>query len=376
MERIYFDNAATTCLAPEVLDAMMPFYTGYYGNPSSIHEEGRRARLAIETARKDVASLLGAKPGEIFFTSGGTESNNLAIRATVRDMHINHIITSRTEHHSVLNTVRDLHTRGQVSLSYVGLKNDGSIDLLDLDKLLEKGHGRMLVTLMHANNETGSMIDLELTGEMCRRYKAVFHSDTVQTIGHFDFDLADSKVDMLSASGHKFHGPKGTGILYIREGLEIKSITTGGGQERGVRAGTENVAGIAGFAKALDLAIGGMVTDRMHITLLKERLQAVLLKYGVHVNGSVYTDNLYTILNAAFPNNEQTESLLMELDMAGIAASGGSACSAGKGGSHVMEAIGASHNNNIRFSFSRYNTIKEVMALEAVLKHCLVNEFA
>lgn len=371
MNRIYLDNAATTKLAPEVLEKMLPYLTANFGNASSTHNEGRIAKLAIETARKSVAANVGAKPSSVFFTSGGTEGNNIAIRGLVRDHMISNIITSRTEHQSVLATVRDLHHRGQIKLSYVAVGDDGSIDLVDLGRLLEKEHGRTLVTLMYANNEMGALLKMQLAGGICKRHKAYFHSDCVQALGHYNFSLSQMPVDVITASGHKFHGPKGSGIIYVREGLEIRSVFTGGGQEKNVRPGTENVANIVGFAEALQLATIGMPADSYHINELKFRLITILQKLGIQCNADV-TDSLYTIVSAAFPKNEQTETLLMDLDMAGISASGGSACSAGKEGSHVMEAIGASKTNNIRFSFSKYNTLEELDRVEAVLKHCLI----
>lgn len=373
MERIYLDNAATTRLAPEVLDKMMPWLTAQYGNASSTHYEGRAARFAIESARKSVAAHIGCSPASVFFTSGGTEGNNIAIRSFVHNYRISNIITSRTEHPSVLSTVRDLQHRGQVKLSYVGLREDGSVDLCDLDRLLEAEHGRTLVTLMFANNEIGALLNLHTAGEICRRHKAFFHSDCVQGVGHYAFNLRETPVDVITASGHKFHGPKGSGILYVREGMELRGAFTGGGQERSVRPGTENVSGIVGFAEALSIAFRNMAEDSYRINEIKFRMVTALRKLGVDFNGNV-TNGLYTVLSAAFPKNEMTEGLLLQLDIAGIAASGGSACSAGKGGSHVMEAIGAVGSENIRFSFSKYNTVEEIERVEAILQKCLVSE--
>ncbi len=369
---VYFDNAATTPIDPQVLEAMLPYLSGQYGNPSSTHGAGRMARLAVETARKKIASILNCKPQSIIFTSGGTESANMALRSAVAGVRLSNVITARTEHPCVLQTARNLHFRGQASLNYVHLNKEGEVQLTDLDHLLENTHGRSLVTLMHANNEMGAMLDLSLAQEICQRHKAVFFSDTVQTIGHYPFDLSQNGPDMISASAHKFHGPKGVGFLYIRHGLPIQSLLTGGGQEVGLRAGTENVASIVGMAKALEIASERYASDAMHISLMRFAIMEKLLSLGARINGPDNDDSLYTVLNARFPKNEATENLLLELDMAGVAASGGSACSAGKGGSHVMEAIGASDCINIRFSFSRYNTMEEVSKVSRLLEELLI----
>lgn len=368
MERIYLDNAATTKIDPQVLEAMLPYLANLYGNASSTHEEGRKARLAVETARQKTAQLLGAHHREIYFTSGGTESNNIALRSAVRDLGVTHIITSKLEHHAVLNTIMDLQKREKIVVSYVVLKVDGSIDLNDLERLVKHSDGKLMVSLMHANNEIGNILDIDEVADICHTFGAIFHSDTVQTVGHYYFDLKRTKVDLLSASSHKFHGPKGTGILYASTGLGIKSITTGGSQENGIRAGTENVAGIVGFAKALELATERMVADRTHISKLKNQLINELAKLDVKINGAKGDKSLYTVVNAAIPSDRQTETLLLDLDIAGIAASGGSACSAGKGGSHVIGAIGKEKYNNIRFSFSRFNTLEEINAVGKVLQ--------
>ncbi len=249
--RIYFDNAATTSLDPLVLEAMMPYLTEKFGNPSSIYSYGRETRLAIETARKSVAKILNAHPAEIFFTSGGTESSNTAINAAVHDLGCRHIISSPIEHHATLHTVENLYHRGEVALSYVKLLPNGHVDLEDLEQLLAGSEEKCLVTLMHANNEVGNILDIHAVGEICKRYGAIFHSDTVQTVGHFPFDLRNTPVHFITGAGHKFHGPKGVGILYVNENVKIKPHIHGGSQERNMRAGTENLYGIVGFAKAL-----------------------------------------------------------------------------------------------------------------------------
>ena len=254
MNRIYFDNAATTPLAREVLDAMLPYMTTQFGNPSAIYSYGRESRLAIETARKKVAKLLNANPGEIFFTSGGTESNNTAILSAIRDLGCKHIITSCIEHHAVLHTVEH-YGCGEVSYSFVDLLPDGHVDLEDLDRKLAAQKERCLVTLMHANNEIGNLLDIVTVGEICKKYNAIFHSDCVQTVGHYPIDLRNTAVHFISGAGHKFHGPKGCGILYVNDNIHVKPFIFGGGQERNMRAGTENLYGIVGFARALELAM-------------------------------------------------------------------------------------------------------------------------
>ncbi|HVG15658.1 MAG TPA: cysteine desulfurase family protein, partial [Chitinophagaceae bacterium] len=272
MERIYLDNAATTPLDKEVLDAMLPYLNTHFGNPSSIYSYGRETRLAIETARKSVAKILGAKPGEIFFTSGGTESNNTAITAAVRDLGCTHIITSAIEHHAVLHTVEHLQKSGVITLSYVELFENGGVNYDDLEKQLSelsKEGKKCLVSLMHANNEIGTLLDLAKAGAICEKYEALFHSDCVQTVGHYPIDLQGLNVQFISAAGHKFHGPKGVGVLYVKEGVQIQPFIFGGGQERNMRAGTENVYGIVGFAKALQIAERDYQKDSAYIKALK-----------------------------------------------------------------------------------------------------------
>jgi cysteine desulfurase len=375
MERIYFDNAATTALDPEVLDAMMPYLTEKFGNPSSIYSYGREARLAIETSRKTVARLLNAHPAEIFFTSGGTESSNTAISAAVHDLGCRHIITSAIEHHATLHTVEDLHARGHASVSYVRLLPDGHIDPENLEELLSRSEEKTLVTLLHANNEIGNILDIQAVGELCKMYGAIFHSDTVQTVGHFPFDLRNTPVHFITGAGHKFHGPKGSGLLYINENVRIKPLIHGGSQERNMRAGTENLYGIVGFAKALEMATANFEKDSSFIKGLKMYMMEQLKKYirGVSFNGDVLGRSLYTVLNVSFPKTEKSEMVLFNLDINGICASGGSACTSGADqGSHVIRAI----NNNpnqiaVRFSFCKKNTREEVDRVVAKLKEIL-----
>src|ERR1044071_764883 len=269
MSRIYFDNAATTSLDPQVLEAMMPYLTEKFGNPSSIYSYGRESRLAIENARKTVAKILNAHPAEIFFTSGGTESSNTAINAAIHDLGCKHIITSPIEHHATMHTVDHLYHLGEVAMSHVKLLPSGHIDMEDLEQLLANSQQKCLVTLMHANNEIGNMIDLHAVGNLCKMYGAIFHSDTVQTVGHFPFDLRTTPVHFITGAGHKFHGPKGVGLLYINENVKIKPYIHGGSQERNMRAGTENLYGIVGFAKALELATMHFKEESEYIGSLK-----------------------------------------------------------------------------------------------------------
>ena len=364
MSRIYFDNAATTSLDPQVLDAMMPYLTEKFGNPSSIYSYGRESRLAIENARKTVAKILNAHPAEIFFTSGGTESSNTAIRAAVRDLGCTRIITSQIEHHATSHTVEAMDHRDEVAVSYVKLTPNGHVDIEDLEKLLARSEEKCLVTLMHANNEIGNILDISQVGELCRLYNAYFHSDTVQTVGHFPFDLRNTPVHFITGAGHKFHGPKGVGILYINENVKIKPYINGGAQERNMRAGTENLYGIVGFAKALELATANFEEDSAFIGTLKYYMMDELKKNipGVSFNGDPLGRSLYTVLNVSFPKTEKSEMMLFNLDINNICASGGSACTSGAdAGSHVIRAI----NNNpnqvaVRFSFCKHNTKLEV----------------
>jgi cysteine desulfurase len=364
MKRIYFDNAATTSLDPQVLEAMMPYMTEKFGNPSSIYSYGRESRLAIENARKSVANILGAHPAEIFFTSGGTESSNTAITSAVRDLGCKRIISSPIEHHATLHTVEYIHQRGEAELSYVNILPNGHIDMAHLEKLLAASDEKCLVSVMHANNEIGNVTNIHAVGEICKKYNAVFHSDTVQTVGHFPFDLRNTPVHFITGAGHKFHGPKGVGILYINENIKIEPYIHGGAQERNMRAGTENLYGIVGFAKALEMATKEYESASEYIKGIKGYMMEQLSRHiqGVHFNGDPLGDSLYTVLSVSFPKTEKSEMLLFNLDIAGICSSGGSACSSGADlGSHVMRALNNDPNQvTVRFSFSKFNTREEV----------------
>jgi len=375
-QRIYFDNAATTALDPEVLEAMLPYLTDNFGNPSSIYSYGRETRLAIENARKGVAKHLGVKPGTVFFTSGGTESNNTAIAASIRDLGCNHIITSPIEHHAVLHTVEHYSRRGGVSTSFVGLTAEGAVDCHDLEKqLLELSSSgkKCLVTLMHANNEIGVLLPIKKVGEICKSYGAIFHSDCVQTVGHYHLNLSSIGVHFISAASHKFHGPKGVGILYVSEELSIQPFIFGGGQERNMRAGTENVYGIVGFARALEIAMRDYEAVSTYIKELRAYMKGELEKHFEEVSFNSPEDSLYTVLSVCFPKTERSDFLLMNLDINKICASGGSACSSGAdAGSHVMKALNKNDDHvTVRFSFSKYNTKEEIDKVVEKLKELM-----
>ncbi len=370
--RIYFDNAATTSLDPQVLETMMPYLTEKFGNPSSIYSYGRESRMAIETARKTVAKILNAHPAEIFFTSGGTESSNTAISCAIRDLGCKQIITSKIEHHAVTHTVEHIDNLDVAKVSYVKLLPNGHVDIDDLEKLLAAADEKVLVTLMHANNEIGNILDINAVGELCKLYGAIFHSDTVQTVGHFPFDLRNTPVHFITGAAHKFHGPKGVGILYINENVRIKPFVHGGGQERNMRAGTENLYGIVGFAKALEMATATHEEDMAYIGTLKYYMMDELKKHipGIAFNGDALGRCLYTVLSASFPKTEKSEMILFNLDINNICASGGSACTSGADqGSHVIRAINNNPNQvTVRFSFSKHNTKTEVDTVVEKLK--------
>lgn len=373
MERVYLDNAATTPLDPRVVEAMLPYMTTHFGNPSSIYSYGRETRMAIEKARKSVAAILGARPSEIFFTSGGTESSNTVIQAAIRDLNCTRIISSKIEHHATLHTIEHLQKTGAATVHYVDLLPNGHINLVHLEQLLSAPGGKCLVTLMHANNEIGNLLDIEAVGNLCEKYDALFHSDTVQTVGHYPFNLKESKVQFITGAGHKFHGPKGVGILYISDRVSIQPMLHGGSQERNMRAGTENVYGIIGFAKALELATEQYEADSNYIGGIKHYMMQQLKTHlpEVAFNGDPEGKSLYTVLSASFPKTNQSEMLLFNLDINHICASGGSACSSGANkGSHVIEAL-QQHSDErvtIRFSFSRHTSREEIDYTIEVLK--------
>ncbi|WP_020595496.1 cysteine desulfurase family protein [Spirosoma panaciterrae] len=364
---VYLDNAATTRLDPEVLEAMLPLMTEHFGNPSSIHSHGRTVRTAIEKARKSVASLLNTSPAEIFFTSGGTEADNTAIRSSIETYALKHAITSPLEHHAVLHTLQHLAEQGTIRLSLVNIDTKGHIDLDHLDQLL-RSNSRSLVSLMHGNNEIGNLLNLNRVGELCRQYDAIFHSDTVQTMGHFRHDLQQLPVDFIVGAGHKFHGPKGVGFLYVNaDRVKIHPFVYGGAQERNMRGGTENVYGIVGLAKALEIAYRDMEAHKQHIINLKrrmiERLRAQMPDVQFNGDSGDVDASLYTVLNVSLPVSDISDMLLFSLDIARISASGGSACSSGSNvGSHVLAALPGLNPDRgyVRFSFGKYNTAEEI----------------
>ncbi|HVD98548.1 MAG TPA: cysteine desulfurase family protein [Cytophagaceae bacterium] len=363
--RVYFDNAATTPLDPQVMEAMMPYFQQHYGNPSSIHTHGREARAALDKARKTVANYLHAATSEIFFTSGGTEADNTAIISAIRSNGIRHAITSPLEHHAVLHTLEAMQKAGEIRLSKLALKEKGELDLVHLEKLLEENPSSF-VSLMHGNNEIGNLLDIEAVAILCKQYGALFHSDTVQTMGHYSFDLQQNAPDFIAASAHKFHGPKGVGFLYINANTKIHPYLHGGGQERNMRGGTENVYGIVGLAKAMEIAYTTLEEQKRHILQLKSRMIAGLKENipGVKFNGlsEDLDKSLYTVLSVAIPDAGDDDMLIFNLDINKISASAGSACSSGTNiGSHVLQAIKADEAyGHIRFSFSKYNTVEEV----------------
>ncbi len=365
MSHIYLDNAATTPIDKAVIEAMIPMMEMNFGNPSSIHSHGRTVRSAIEKSRKTIAELLSTSPAEIFFTSGGTEADNTAIYGAIDTYKLTHAITSQVEHHAVLHTLEHLEKLGKIQLSFVNLDEKGNVDLSHLEELLQN-NPRTLVSLMHGNNEIGNLLDLEKTGEICRKYNAVFHSDTVQTMGHFRHDLKIIPIDFIVGAGHKFHGPKGVGFLYINADSKISPFIHGGAQERNMRGGTENIYGIVGIAKALEIAYTEMDEHRKYIENIKTHMITRLSTEfsGIDFNGNSADlgSSLYTVLSVNFPESKEADMFLFNLDINKISASGGSACASGSNiGSHVLTAIGGNPNRpSVRFSFSKYNTIAEI----------------
>lgn len=360
---IYLDNAATSPVRPEVLEEMLPFFYERFGNPSSIHSFGRDAKTTIELCRKKLAALLQCKANELYFTSGGTESDNLALQGAVRDLGVQRIISSPLEHHAVLHTLDFLQTFG-VEIQYVNLLAGGEIDLQDLKQKLASSTKKTLVSLMHANNEVGNLLPLEEVAAICTQYQAYFHSDTVQTIGHFKLNFGTEGLHFATASAHKFHGPKGIGLLYMSH--KLRPFFHGGAQEKSFRAGTENVAGIVGMTKALELAYTHLEKDKAYISSLKTYLIALLKEKipGIAFNGQSESMGkaLYNVVNIRLPKHDKGDMLLFALDLESISVSGGSACASGSlQGSHVLNAIhGEDSNTSIRVSLSTYNTTAEL----------------
>lgn len=363
--KVYLDNAATTPLDPEVFEVMTPYFMAQYGNPSSIHAYGREARSAVEKSRKIIADFLHTSPSEIFFTSGGTEADNTAICASIDTFGIKHVITSKLEHHAILHTLEFLEKQGNVTVHYVDINETGQFNLIHLEELL-KAYPKSLVTLMHVNNEIGNINDIVTIGDLCHEHGAIFHSDTAQAIGKISHNMQELKAQFIIGVAHKFHGPKGTGFIYINGERKINPLIHGGGQERNMRGGTENVAGIVGIAKAFEIANRDMDKNKTHMLGLKEHMITGLTNNlpGIQFNGASgdLTSSIYNVLNVGLPPTEENDMLLFNLDIKGIAASGGSACASGSTiGSHVLTALGTDPKRGaIRFSFSKYTKTEEV----------------
>lgn len=365
MKRVFLDNASTTPMAPEIIEMMSEMMKTTYANPSSMHSFGREAKIVIETARKTIANILNTSPGSIFFTSGGTEADNMAIMCGIHDNDIKHAITSKISHLAVLHPLEDLASAGKIKLSYINIDKNGEVSLTHLKELLGNNE-RTFVSIMHANNEIGTIQDIKQIGDICKEYNAIFHSDTVQTMAHFPFDMQDLNVDFMAASAHKFNGPKGVGFIYVSEDIQIKPLLRGGGQERNMRAGTENVYGISGMAMAMEMAYTNLEKEVVYIKGLKqymiEQLQSEIKDVQFYAKNTDLDSSLYTVLSCSFPETDMAEMLLFNLDIMGIACSGGSACSSGSSkGSHVLSAIAPdSKRPGVRFSFSKYNTKEEI----------------
>lgn len=382
METVYLDNAATTQLAPEVISAIHESITTNYGNPSSTHAFGRKAKTAIETARKSIASLLHVESSQIIFTSGGTEADNMAIACAVRDLGVTRIISSKIEHHAVLNCVEFLEADQNIDLQFLNLDDNGSVDLSHLEELLSRDSSKTLVSLMHINNEIGNILDLKAVGELCQTYNAYFHSDTVQSVGHYDMNLSDLPVDFIAVSAHKFHGPKGAGFLYTKSRNLLKPLIHGGSQERELRAGTESVHNIIGLQKAMELAYANLTKDSAYIKSLKTYFIDALEKQipGIKFNGlSGDTEkSTYTLVNVSIPmSTSESDMMLFQLDLKGIACSKGSACQSGAQlGSFVLNEVYGENlaYPGIRFSFSKFTTKEELDYVVSTLKELVVSK--
>ncbi len=373
---IYLDHAATTFMLPEVKEAMMPFLSenNKYGNPSSIHSFGRESKIAIEKSRKTIATLLKTSPAQIFFTSGGTESDNTAIISTYFSYKFSAIITSKLEHHAVLHAANFLNQHFGVTILYVEIDQNGTISMIDFENKL-KQNPHSLVSLMHGNNEVGNSINLLSIGLLCKQYHCIFHSDTVQTMGHYGFDLSQTPVDFVVGAAHKFHGPKGIGFLYINQNITIQPFIYGGSQERNMRGGTENIAAIVGMAKALEIAQNNLESNTHHLISLKRYFMTEIKKLlpTIRFNGNCESEShsLSHIVNVAFPSTDIDEMLLFKFDINKICVSGGSACTSGAlGGSHVLNAIYGDNDilPSVRFSFCSYTTKDDIDNVLNVIK--------
>ena len=380
MNSVYLDNAATTQIRDEVVDEMFQIAKNHYGNPSSTHSFGRSSRTLIESSRKQIADHLNVSPSEIIFMSGGTEADNCILRSAVRDLGVKHLISSKIEHHAVTHTLDQLELDYPIEISYVKLDSLGNVDYADLELILKSSTSKTLVSLMHINNEIGNILDMNLVSGLCNKHNALFHSDTVQSVGHYKLDLSSLNIDFLVASAHKFHGPKGIGFAYIKKNNPIKPLIFGGSQEKGCRAGTESVHNIIGMSEALNISINRMEDEVGHIKKIKTYFIEQLTKCikGVEFNGSSsdLTLSTYTLVNVRFPVSKDESALfLFQLDMKGIACSKGSACQSGSDtGSHVLNNILTEEQNkfvSLRFSFSIYNTVKEIDYVITQLKELI-----
>ena len=375
MKKVYLDNAATTPIAPEVIDVMQVSMQDNFGNPSSTHQFGRKAKNLVETARKTIANLLQVSAAEIIFTAGGTEADNLILHNAVNNLGIERIITSKIEHHAVLHTVTFLKEKYSTEIDYVDIDTSGDVSITHLEKLLKKSNKKTLVSLMYINNEIGNILPLQLVCDLCEKYQALFHSDTVQAIGHYSIDLQETPVDFIAASAHKFHGPKGVGFAYFKKGFGIQPMFHGGNQEKGARSSTENVHGILGMEKAFVIATETLDKDKLAMNSLKvffiEQLLQINSKIRFNGQSSDIENSSCTILNVLLPVNN--ELLLFNLDLYGIAVSGGSACQSGSSkGSHVLSEIKNQESyTSVRFSFSRFTTIDDIKYAIQQLKKLL-----
>lgn len=377
MKKVYFDNAATTQLRSEVIYCITEVLRTEFGNPSSTHSYGRSAKSLLENARKDIAALLNVSASEIIFTSGGTEADNLILTSAVRDLKVERIITSKIEHHAVLHTLGWLQKEYTLEVDYVKLTDKGIIDYEDFENLIKSSPKKTLVSLMHVNNEVGNILELSRVAKCCKEYGALFHSDTVQSMGHYKFDFKELPIDFAVASAHKFHGPKGVGFAFIRKNSGLRPLVHGGEQERGMRAGTESVPNIAGMAEAFKISYQNLDSDRKYINDLKEYFKEKIISAmpGVKFNGACGEKDLsaYKVLSICLPIAEdKAMMLLFQLDLKGIACSKGSACQSGsEGGSHVLNAILSTEDlkkPSLRFSFSSFNTRDEIDYVVGILK--------
>lgn len=364
MQKVYLDNAATTKVRDEVVEAMLPYFTEYFGNPSSLHLFAREAGKGLDTARAQVAKALNAKPEEIIFTGGGSESDNMALRGIPEAYKKKgkHVITSAVEHHAVLHTLEAMEKEGRVEVTYLPVDEYGMVTAEQVEKAIRPD--TVLVSIMFANNEVGTIMPIEQIGETCKKHGVLFHTDAVQAVGHVPVDVEKMHIDLLSLSGHKFHGPKGVGALYVRKGVRIPALILGGAQERRKRAGTENVPGIVGMGKAIELATAELEDNAAKMKVLRDRLIFGIPARipDVKLNGHP-TERLPNNVNFSIRFIEG-ESILLMLDLNGIAASSGSACTSGSlDPSHVLLAMGLPHevaHGSLRLTLSEFTTPEEI----------------